>query len=287
MSACTLCPRRCGVDRAKGEVGVCGVDSTLRIARAAPHYWEEPCLSGTKGSGTVFFVGCSLGCVFCQNHALRAPTAGHALTVEELAAVFRDLEGQGVHNLNLVTATHYTDAVAAALTLARPTVPVVWNSGGYELPETLARLAGLVDVFLPDYKFDDPALAAALAGAPDYPEVALAAIAKMVELVGAPVFDGAGMLTRGVLVRHLVLPGHADASMKALKTLRRAFGDDVLISVMSQYTPMPGMTPPLDRPVSEDEYELVLDYADHLGITAGFRQEGGAVGESFIPDFEV
>ena len=283
---CELCPRRCGADRAKGEVGFCGADGAVRIARAAPHYWEEPCLSGVKGSGAVFFVGCSLGCVFCQNRAIRSPKAGHPVTVEELAAVFRDLEGQGVHNLNLVTPTHHTEAVAAALKLARPTIPVVWNSGGYELPATLAQLEGLVDVYLPDYKFAD-ATASALAGAPDYPEVALAAIAEMLRQVGEPVFDDEGMLTRGVLVRHLVLPGHADGSMKALRRLREAFGDRVLVSVMSQYTPMPGMAPPLDRPVSEDEYELVLDYADALGINAGFRQDPTAVGEGFIPEFEV
>ena len=287
MSACILCPRRCGADRAKGEVGFCGADSTVRIARAAPHYWEEPCISGAKGSGAVFFVGCSLGCVFCQNRAIRSPEAGHPVTAEELAAVFRDLEGQGVHNLNLVTATHHTDAVAAALKLARPAIPVVWNSGGYELPATLAQLEGLVDVYLPDYKFADAATASALADAPDYPEVALAAIAEMLRQVGEPVFDAEGMLTRGVLVRHLVLPGHADGSMKALRRLREAFGDRILISVMSQYTPMPGMAPPLDRPISEDEYELVLDYADALGITDGFRQDPGAVGEGFIPEFEV
>lgn len=284
---CQLCPRRCGADRAGGERGLCGADDTVRIARAAPHYWEEPCISGVRGSGAVFFVGCSLGCVFCQNRAIRSPSAGHPVSVEELAAVFRDLEAQGVHNLNLVTPTHYADAVAAALELARPAVPVVWNSGGYELPATLAKLKGLVDVYLPDYKFADAADAAALAGAPDYPEVALAAIAEMLSQTGEPVFDAEGMLIRGVLVRHLVLPGRADGSMKALRRLRETFGDRILVSVMSQYTPMPGMSPPLDRPVSGDEYELVLDYADALGITAGFRQESGAVGESFIPEFEV
>ncbi len=287
MEGCALCPRRCGARRDLGERGCCGADAAVRVARAAPHFWEEPCLSGDKGAGAVFFAGCSLGCVFCQNAAIRAPSAGRPVSVEELAALFGELEAQGVHTLDLVTPTHYADAVAAALRLAKPGIPVVWNSGGYERSETLARLSGLVDVYLPDYKFHDPATAAMYANAPDYPEVALAAIAAMLAQVGEPVFDDDGILKRGVLVRHLVLPGHADESMKALKALRRAFGDRILVSVMSQYTPMPGMAPPLDRPVTADEYELVLDYADHLGIVNGFRQEPGAASAQFIPDFDV
>ena len=286
MAGCELCPRRCGALREEGQRGFCGADNRVLVARIAPHAWEEPCLSGTRGSGTVFFSGCPLGCVFCQNRAIRSGGVGRAYTVPELAEAFRSLEAQGVHNLNLVTPTQFTPQIVAALDLARPGIPVVYNCGGYERTETLDTLRGRVSVFLPDFKYARAETADRLAHAPDYPEVALAAIGRMIELVGRPVTDGEGMLTRGVLVRHLVLPGYADDSMKALRMLRSAFGDDIWISVMNQYTPMPGMRPPLDRSVSEDEYTLVLDYADHLGITEGFRQEGGTVSESFIPPFE-
>ena len=285
MAGCELCPRRCGARREEGQRGLCGADGRVLIARIAPHAWEEPCLSGTRGSGTVFFSGCPLGCVFCQNRAIRSGGVGRAYTVPELAEAFRSLEAQGVHNLNLVTPTPYTPQIVEALALAQPGIPVVYNCGGYERTETLDRLAGRVDVFLPDFKYAGAETAARFAHAPDYPEVALAAIRRMLEMVGPPVLDGDGMMTRGVLVRHLVLPGHADDSMKALRLLRTAFGRELWVSVMNQYTPMPGMEPPLDRPVSEEEYELVLDYADYLGLDKGYRQEGGTVSESFIPPF--
>ncbi len=288
MGGCMLCPRRCGADRENGRVGACGADNVIRIARAAPHYWEEPCISGTKGSGTVFFTGCPLGCVYCQNKSISSGGVGRAYSVGELADLFLSLQAQGVHNINLVTPTHFTPQIAEALDKARLSVPVVYNCSGYELPETLEMLRGRVGIFLPDFKYADGALAKRYSRAEDYPEVALAAIEKMLELVGEPTFDTDGMMVSGVIVRHMVLPNHTDNSMKALRMLKKAFGDRLLVSIMSQYTPMPNLPfEELSRPVTSDEYELVLDYADHLGITSGFRQEGGAVGESFIPDFEV
>ena len=288
MSGCMLCPRRCGADREKGQRGVCGADGTVRVARAAPHYWEEPCLSGTRGSGTVFFTGCPLGCVYCQNRAISSGGVGKPYSVAELAQVFRSLADSGVHNLNLVTPTHYTLQIAQALELAAPTVPVVYNCGGYELPETLELMRGRVQVFLPDFKYAVAETAMRYSRAADYPQVALTAIEKMLEMVGEPRFDADHRMLSGVMVRHLVLPGHTDDSMKALRMLHRRFGDSILLSVMNQYTPMPHLPfPELNRSVTEDEYALVLDYADYLGIERGFRQEGGAVGESFIPDFEV
>lgn len=287
MGGCMLCPRRCGADRNSGKMGVCGADNTVRIARAAPHYWEEPCISGTKGSGTVFFTGCPLGCVYCQNRAISSGGVGKPYTVAELAQTFELLQHQGVHNINLVTPTHYTPQIVEAIDMAKLSIPVVYNCSGYELPETLELLRGRVNIFLPDFKYADSLLAKRCSRAEDYPEVALAAIEKMVELVGEPAFDDDGMMTSGVIVRHMVLPNQTDNSMKALRMLRHRFGDSVLVSIMNQYTPMPNLPfEELKRPVTDDEYELVLDYADHLGIESGFRQEGGAVGESFIPDFE-
>ena len=233
MEPCTLCPRMCGADRSQ-STGYCGQSWDIRAARAAKHLWEEPCISGTRGSGTVFFSGCTLGCIFCQNREISAGGFGKVITPQRLADIFREMEGQGVHNLNLVTPTQFTPQIVAALDLARPGIPVVYNCGGYERTETLDTLRGRVSVFLPDFKYARAETADRLAHAPDYPEVALAAIGRMIELVGRPVTDGEGMLTRGVLVRHLVLPGYADDSMKALRMLRSAFGDDIWISVMNQ-----------------------------------------------------
>ncbi len=288
MSGCMLCPRRCGADRANGQKGVCGATGEVRVARAAPHCWEEPCISGERGSGAVFFSGCPMGCVYCQNREISSGGVGRVYTVRELADIFLDLQAHGVHNLNLVTPTHCTLQIVEALDLARLKIPVVYNCGGYELPETLGLLAGRVSIYLPDFKYADRELARRYSRAADYPEVALTAIEKMLEQVGEPKFDNDGMMASGVIVRHLVLPNCTDNSMKALRLLRERFGDSLLISIMSQYTPMPSLPfDELKRPVSEDEYELVLDYADHLGIRLGYRQEGGAVGESFIPSFEL
>lgn len=284
---CGLCPRLCGADRDAGQTGVCGADNRIRIARIAPHYWEEPCISGKNGSGAIFFSGCQLRCVFCQNAAISRRTVGKTYSCEQLADDMISLEQTGVHNINLVTPTHYVPQIIAALDIARPRVPVVYNTSGYELADTLRMLGGRVSVFLPDYKYHSQQLAKRYSNAEDYPQVAISAIAEMVKIAGAPQFDKDGMIKRGVIVRHLVLPGCADDSMRALRELHTRFGSDIMISIMNQYTPMPGAPAELSRSVTDDEYELVLDYADHLGITFGYRQEGGTVGESFIPDFDV
>ena len=284
---CYLCPRRCGADRSDGQRGACGVGDVMRVSRIAPHYWEEPCISGSKGSGTVFFCGCPLGCVFCQNRAISRSTTslGREYTPDELAKQMGSL-AQGVHNINLVTPTHFVPQIAQAIDLAGLDIPVVYNSSGYELPETIELMRGRASIFLPDYKYHSSELAARYSAAADYPQVALAAIERMVDIAGTPRFDSEGIMQAGVIVRHLVLPGCADDSMRALRDLRDRFGDSVMVSIMSQYTPMPNVPQELSRAVTADEYELVLDYADHLGLTNGYRQEGEAVGESFIPDFE-
>ncbi len=287
MSSCNLCPRQCGADRASGKLGFCGATENVKIARIAPHFWEEPCISGKNGSGAIFFSGCTLRCIYCQNAKISRFCGGKEYSVDRLAEEIKKLEQSGVHNINLVTPTHYIPQIASALDIAKPHIPVVYNTSGYEKPESLSMLANKVQIFLPDYKYDSPALAKKYSSAEDYPEVALMAIGEMVKLAGKPTFDAEGMMTGGVIVRHLVLPGCTDDSMKALKRLHKTFGNSIFISIMNQYTPMPNVPDELNRPLSEDEYELVLDYADFLGIENGFRQEGGTVGESFIPDFEI
>jgi putative pyruvate formate lyase activating enzyme len=287
--ACRLCPRACGVDRTAGEIGYCGVSSTLRIARAALHAWEEPCISGKGGSGTVFFSGCGLRCVFCQNRPIALGEAGREISTSRLADIFDELEAEGAENLNLVTATQFVPSVLEALSLARGRgnrLPVVYNSGGYETLETLSMLKGAVDVYLVDYKYASPSLAEAYASAPDYPSVALRAIQEMLSQTGEARFDG-GLLRRGTLVRFLLLPS---ALLDAKLGLRRVFslcGNKVHYSLMQQYTPMPGMPPPLDRRVSEREYRSLLAYAAELGIENGYTQERESAKESFIPPYDL
>ncbi len=287
--ACRLCPRACEADRTAGRLGCCGVSSTLRVARAALHAWEEPCISGRGGSGTVFFSGCGLRCVFCQNRPIALGEAGREISIPRLADIFDELEDAGAENLNLVTAVQFVPSVLEALGIARRRgnrLPVVYNSGGYESLETLRMLAGAVDVYLVDYKYASPSLADACASAPDYPSVALDAIREMLSQTGAPRFDGE-MLKGGTLVRFLLLPS---ALLDAKLGLRRVFslcGNDVLYSLMQQYTPMPGMAPPLDRRVSESEYRSLLAYAAELGIENGYTQERESAKDSFIPPFDL
>ncbi len=283
---CTLCPRNCNVPRDE-SVGRCGVGNQMRIARIAPHYWEEPCISGTKGSGTVFFCGCNLGCVYCQNQKISGGgSIGITYTPSQLAVELEKLQGE-VHNINLVTPSHYVHQIAQMLKNFKPTLPIVYNCGGYEKISSLRLISDGVQIYLPDFKYQSPQLAEKLSGAPDYPSVAIDAIGFMLSQRKANLFDNDGIMTEGVIIRHLVLPGYTDESMKALKALRDNFGKDITLSIMSQYTPVAQLPSPLDRAVTLDEYELVLDYADFLGFSNGFRQEGGAVGESFIPPFNV
>ncbi len=288
---CRLCPRKCGVDRFAGERGYCGCDGDLLVARAALHMWEEPCISGAEGSGTVFFSGCALGCVFCQNRPIALARAGKAISLDRLVEIFFELEAQGANNINLVTAGHYVPQAALALSRAKErglAVPVVYNSGGYELPETLALLDGLVDVYLPDLKYVDPTLSRRCAQAPDYFPVAAAALAEMFRQVGPPQFDDRGMLRRGMVVRHLALPGQGEDSRRVLDYLWRTYGNGIYISLMSQYTPMGqnAAFPELNRRLTEAEYAALVDYAVELGVEQGFIQEGEAAEESFIPPFD-
>ena len=287
---CELCPRRCNVDRAAGELGVCGMPAEVFVARAALHPFEEPPISGTRGSGTVFFTGCSLRCIFCQNRDIRTTAYGQAFSAEALGELFLRLEREGAHNINLVTPTHYADRIAEALhrVKGRLRVPVVWNCGGYERVETLRSLEGLVDIYLPDFKYVSAELAGAYSAAPDYAEVATAALAEMHRQTGAACFDADGLMTRGVVVRHLVLPGSRADSMAVLDRIAETVPvGDVRLSLMRQYTPdfAPRSGPKsLLRRVTSFEYESVMQHAVELGFEGYFQQKESA-DKAYTPDF--
>lgn len=290
LKECHLCPRNCGVDRLAGQKGFCGVDAGIMVARAALHMWEEPCISGKEGSGAVFFSGCSLGCAFCQNRTISKGQSGKVITVEHLAELFLDLQAQKANNINLVTAGHFLPQVREALILAKEqglTIPVVYNSSGYEKAEMLRYLEGLVDIYLPDLKYLEADLAGKYSHAKDYPEVAMKALEEMVRQVRKPEFDERGMMKKGVIVRHLLLPGHVRNSKKVLEYLYGTYGDQIYISLMNQYTPMPAMKddPQLSRKVTDREYDRLLDHAISFGVTNCFIQEGETAKESFIPEF--
>lgn len=258
------------------------------VARVAPHYWEEPCISGKNGSGTVFFSGCNLGCVFCQNRKISRFAAGRAVSAKELAQIFEQLQNEGVHNINLVTPSHYVPQIADALDMAKLKIPVVYNSGGYDLPEALDLLDGKVRIFLPDFKYMDASLAARFSNAADYPETAKAAVRKMFELAGKPRFGSDGMMKSGVIVRHLVLPGHSDDSIAVIRYLYETYGDSIYISIMNQFTPSADAPfEELRRTLSDSEYKRVVNFAEQIGVKNAFIQEGGTASESFIPDFQL
>ena len=316
---CTLCPRNCGVDR-RSSAGFCGCRDILKAARAGLHYYEEPFLAGTNGSGTVFFTGCSLGCIYCQNGPISRDGSGLEISTQRLLEIFLEQQERGAHNINLVTGTHFTPSIAEALKAARENglgIPVVWNSSGYEKPETLGMLQGLVDIFMPDFKTLSPELGMRYMKAADYPERAKEALACMVEMTDGESFipletaggkepagpeqklsqetfseyEGEGVLmTKGVVVRHLVIPGQTEDSMKVLEYLYRTYGDRIWISLMSQYTPVgavdPFAYPELCRRVTSEEYERVVDHAIDLGIERCMIQEGDTASESFIPVFD-
>lgn len=333
MKSCMLCPRKCGVNRTQGEKGVCGQTDELRVARAALHMWEEPCISGSRGSGAVFFSGCALHCVFCQNHAIADGAAGKSITVGRLAEIFLELQAQGANNINLVTAGHFTPQVMKALDLAKRqglTLPVIYNTSAYEEAETIRSLEGYVDVYLPDLKYVDPILSRKYSHASNYFEKAGAAIAEMVrqtgemkfvlemETAGSQAVEDRGklagsqatrgqketmgvaeyqrrseqgeslLMTRGVIVRHLLLPGCMEDSKRVLDYLLDTYGDRIFISIMNQYTPLPHVAayPELNRRVTDREYNAVIDYALERGLENGFIQEGGTAEESFIPEFD-
>lgn len=289
---CRLCPRACGADRTAGKTGFCGMSASLYVSRASLHMWEEPPISGERGSGTVFFAGCPLGCVFCQNAEISHEKHGKEISTERLAEIFLELQEKGAHNINLVTATHYTPHVTEALDIAKRSglnIPVVYNCGGYESVETLRMLRGYVDIYLPDFKYMSPELAAKYSLCKGYPERAKEALAEMVAQTGAPVFDESGMLLRGTVVRHLVLPGCVKDSIDVIKYLHETYGNDIYISIMSQYTPSERLRarfPELARKLTKYEYGKVVRFATEIGVEKGFTQYGEAAAESFIPSFD-
>lgn len=288
---CKLCPRECNVDRGLGKTGFCKVPNHIKVARAALHFWEEPCISGDEGSGTVFFSGCNLRCVYCQNRKIAEGVYGKNITVDRLAAIFLELQEKGANNINLVTPSHYVLQIIKALEMAKEqglTLPVVYNSSAYEKVETLKLLEGYVDVYLPDFKYMDRRLSGKYSKAEDYSVVAKRAIFEMVRQVGAPCFDDRGILQKGVIVRHLVLPGYTQDSKKIIKYLYDTYGNGIFISILSQFTPLSYLSeyPELNRKITEEEYEDVVHYAIEIGVDNGFIQEGDVAEESFIPDFE-
>ena len=281
---CALCPRKCNIDRSTG-IGFCGVGEKVRISRAAPHFWEEPCISGKNGSGTVFFSGCSLHCVFCQNYKISRAAVGSTVDGNRLLDIFRMLRDKGCHNINLVTADHYIPYILPVLKTADIGIPFVLNTSSYLDKNTVRALEGIVSVFLADFKFFDPRVAKKYADAPDYPDVAKAAIEQMVLQTGAPVFEN-GIMTRGVIVRVLVLPGNVIDAKRTVKYLLDTYGDSIYISIMSQYTPVCDTPyPELSRRLTDREYKSVVDFALAHNIKNCFIQEKSSATEQFIPDF--
>ncbi len=292
-SNCTLCPRRCGVDRGK-NIGICNSIDKCNIVRAALHHWEEPCISGNNGSGTIFFSGCNLGCVFCQNYAISDGRSqyGVNVTVERLVQIFFELQEKGAHNINFVTPTHYMPHIKMAIIKARSngfTLPFVYNTSGYENVESIKELEGLVDIYLPDMKYYDSELANKYSKANDYFEKASQAICEMVRQTRRTQFGEDGMLKTGVVVRHMILPAHTKDSKRIIEYLYNTYGNDIYISIMSQYTPVNTLRmkkyPELQRSITKREYDKVIDYALELGVENAFIQEGETCKESFIPDF--
>lgn len=294
-SPCNLCPRECMVDREGGQKGFCLMDNRIHIARVALHMWEEPCISGKTGSGTVFFSGCNLRCVYCQNYEIAAGRKGKAVSEAELVDIFIELQKQGAANINLVTPDHYVEAASQAVIRAKKkglVIPIVYNGSGYEKKEVIGNLSGIVDIFLTDFKYMDGVLAGKLSLAPDYPEIARAALEEMVRVTGSPVFDEKGMLKRGVIVRHLLLPGHKRNAKNVIRYVHETYGKQVILSLMNQYTPLERLKGNLDfsglcRKVTKREYEQVVQYALEIGVENAFIQEGDTAKESFIPEFGI
>lgn len=293
MSGCRLCPRKCGIDRTK-NVGFCGQNEEIRISRAAPHMWEEPCISGERGSGTVFFCGCTLGCVYCQNYRIsrKSEQRFSAVTTGRLAEIFLELQEKGVHNINLVTPTMFVPGIADAIDIARAgglILPIVYNTSGYELSETLDIMGERIDIYLPDFKYLSGDLAKKYSFAEDYPEYAAESLDYAVKRIGKAEFGEDGIMRRGVVVRHLLLPGQVKESMALIDRLFSLYGNDIYYSLMSQYTPTDGLDadryPELRRRVTTYEYNKLIDHALNIGITNAFIQDGTSAKESFIPAF--
>ncbi len=290
MSACNLCPRKCSVDRENGKKGYCGEGSRIKIGRAALHFWEEPSISGERGSGTVFFSGCNLACVYCQNRAISAEHTGRFVTEDELCDIFLSLQSEGAHNINLVTPTHFIPQIVKSLVMAKKRglrIPIVYNCGGYESVDALRALEEIVDIYMPDFKYFDEKYALRYSNAPNYFDIATAALSEMFRQVGKNEFGEDGMMKRGVLVRHMLLPGLLFDSKKIIDYLYSEYGDDIFISIMSQYTPLPWVEkyPEINRKISQEYYSSLVDYAVSLGVKNAYIQDGEAASESFIPEF--
>ncbi len=294
MNGCELCPRQCQIMRNEGKRGFCGESDEVRLSRAALHMWEEPCISGREGSGAVFFSGCTLRCVYCQNFHIANSEIGKVVSIMRLSDIFLELQGQGANNINLVTPTHFVPQIIQALDLARQrgmNLPVVYNTSGYEKVDTLRMLEGYVDIYMPDFKYLDNEHANKYSKAADYPEVAKAALKEMVRQNGMPVFDERGIMKKGVIVRHLLLPGCLRDARKIVKYLYETYGNQIYMSLMNQYTPLETLDreryPELSKKVSKKAYDVLLDYAIDLGVEQAFIQEGETAKESFIPDFSL
>lgn len=288
---CLLCPRKCGINRRTGQTGVCGVSSEIKVARAALHYWEEPCISGKRGSGAVFFSGCSLHCVFCQNREISDGKAGKLISKERLSDIFMELADKGANNINLVTPGQYIPDIVWEVNDAKSRgmkLPIIYNTSGYENVTELKLLEGIVDVYLPDFKYMDSTLSARYSRAKDYPSVAKQALSEMVRQQPDVVIDNAtGLIQKGVIVRQLLLPGHVNDAKAVLKYLYDTYHDHVYISMMSQFTPIALKDyPEINRTVTRREYERLVDYALEIGITNAFIQEGDVAKDSFIPAFD-
>lgn len=288
---CLLCPRKCGINRRTGQTGVCGVSSEIKVARAALHYWEEPCISGKRGSGAVFFSGCSLHCVFCQNREISDGKAGKVISKERLSDIFMELADKGANNINLVTPGQYIPDIVWAVNDAKSRgmkLPIIYNTSGYENVTELKLLEGIVDVYLPDFKYMDSTLSARYSRAKDYPSVAKQALSEMVRQQPDVVIDNAtGLIQKGVIVRQLLLPGHVNDAKAVLKYLYDTYHDHVYISMMSQFTPIALKDyHEINRTVTRREYERLVDYALEIGITNAFIQEGDVAKDSFIPAFD-
>lgn len=292
--SCTLCPRNCNVNREQNKTGICKVTSTIKVARAALHHWEEPCISGAKGSGAVFFSGCSLHCVFCQNEEIATGRVGKEISKERLSEIFLELQEKEANNINLVTPGQYVPDIVWSVEHARNQglhIPIVYNTSSYEQVDTIKQLEGIVDVYLPDFKYFDSDLATRYSKAPDYPEVAKRAIAEMVRQQPQVVFyekDAQELIKKGVIVRQLLLPGQLQDAKNIIKYLYETYGNQIYLSLMSQFTPLPHVElyPELNRKVSKRAYENYVDYAISLGVENGFIQEEDVAEESFIPLFD-
>ena len=288
MENCTLCPRLCHVNRAQGQTGYCGQTSLVSVARAALHHWEEPCISGSQGSGTVFFCGCNLRCVFCQNSDLAQSNLGRQISTNTLSDIFLKLEADGASNINLVTPGHFVPQIIEALNIAKNkglSIPIVYNTGSYESVDSIRALNGLVDIYMPDLKYMSSSLSQRLSNALDYFSVASEAISEMYRQVGRNDFDSSGLMKKGILLRHLVLPGHIEDSRKILKYVYDTYGDNIYVSIMNQFTPMPATKDmhDLSHTLSDSAYNRLIDYCLNLGFQNAFIQEGGTCQDSFIP----